>query len=142
MPCNLVEADRRFRSVYLLHQAVCTSETSVNFNETTRRYIPDDYHLHTGIREKLKCNIFVVLSPNSRLYTLHIIEPYPWIYFCETISLACGRLRHYSEASPRDTVHLWASNSHVLWPHGGRLFFFSHAIFSIVVFLNCSQQCG
>jgi hypothetical protein len=28
-------------------KAVCTSETSVYFNETTRRYIPENCHLHT-----------------------------------------------------------------------------------------------
>jgi hypothetical protein len=47
-PCSHVEADRRFRDAYCLHDdhrpddAVRTSETSVNFNLTTRRYIPDD----------------------------------------------------------------------------------------------------
>jgi hypothetical protein len=34
-PCNHVE-------VYLMMAAVHTSETSVNFNVTTRRYIPED----------------------------------------------------------------------------------------------------
>jgi hypothetical protein len=34
--------------------AVRTSETSVNFNVTTLRYIPDDSKLHTRHRENLK----------------------------------------------------------------------------------------
>jgi hypothetical protein len=55
-PYSLVEADRRFRStvrtasvITLMMEAVCTS---VYFNETTRRYIPGDCHLHTRHREK------------------------------------------------------------------------------------------
>jgi hypothetical protein len=50
-PCSLVEVDRRFKGRYCLHQqgdesfialmmeTVRTSETSVYFNETARRYI-------------------------------------------------------------------------------------------------------
>jgi hypothetical protein len=38
-PYSHVEIDRRFRSA-LMMEAVRTSETSVNFNVTTRRYIP------------------------------------------------------------------------------------------------------
>jgi hypothetical protein len=38
-------------------EAVRTSETSVNFNVTTRRYIPEDSKLHTSRRESLKCHI-------------------------------------------------------------------------------------
>jgi hypothetical protein len=55
-PCGLVEINRRFRGAYCLHYqanpprpddgAVSTSETSVNFYQTTRRNIPDDSHLH------------------------------------------------------------------------------------------------
>jgi hypothetical protein len=53
-PCSHVEVDLSFRGAYRLHQgdkwmitalmmeAVRTSETSVNFNMTTRRYIPED----------------------------------------------------------------------------------------------------
>jgi hypothetical protein len=49
-PCSTVEVDRRFRGVSCRHQkvtmeAVRTSETSVYFNGTTRRYIPEGYHL-------------------------------------------------------------------------------------------------
>jgi hypothetical protein len=38
----------------LMMEAVGTSETSVNFNVTTRRYIPEDSKLHTRRRENLK----------------------------------------------------------------------------------------
>jgi hypothetical protein len=35
-------------------EAASTSETSVNFYRTTRRYNPEDSHLHTRRRENLK----------------------------------------------------------------------------------------
>jgi hypothetical protein len=35
-------------------EAVRTSETSVNLNVNTRRYIPEDSKLHTRRRENLK----------------------------------------------------------------------------------------
>jgi hypothetical protein len=49
-PCSQVDVDRRFRGAYCLHhqgvalimEAVCTSETSININLTTRHYIPED----------------------------------------------------------------------------------------------------
>jgi hypothetical protein len=42
-PCSHVEVDRRF--IALMMEAVRTSETSVNFNVTTRRYISEDSKL-------------------------------------------------------------------------------------------------
>jgi hypothetical protein len=44
-PCSLVEVYRRFRVIALMMQAVSTSETSVNFYQTTQRYNPEDSHL-------------------------------------------------------------------------------------------------
>jgi hypothetical protein len=35
-------------------EATSTSETSVNFDQTTRRYNPEDSHLHTRRRVNLK----------------------------------------------------------------------------------------
>jgi hypothetical protein len=35
-------------------EAVNTSETTVNFYQTTRRYNPEDSHLRTNRRENLK----------------------------------------------------------------------------------------
>jgi hypothetical protein len=35
-------------------QAAGASETSANFDQTTRRYNPEDSHLHTRSRENLK----------------------------------------------------------------------------------------
>jgi hypothetical protein len=37
--------------------AASTSETSVNFYQTTRRNIPEDSHLHTRCRENLKSHL-------------------------------------------------------------------------------------
>jgi hypothetical protein len=52
-PCSHVEVYRHFRGAYCLHlygtlkmEAVCTSKTSVNFNVTTWRYIPENSKLH------------------------------------------------------------------------------------------------
>jgi hypothetical protein len=66
-PCSLVDVCRRFRGSYCLHrlndwtlialmmEAVSTSETSINFYQTTIRNIPEDSHLHTSRRINLKC---------------------------------------------------------------------------------------
>jgi hypothetical protein len=37
----------------LMMEAASTSEASVNFHQTTRRYNPEDSHLHTRRRENL-----------------------------------------------------------------------------------------
>jgi tRNA pseudouridine-54 N-methylase len=48
---SLVEIDRRFRSVYCLHdqgddvESVRTSEMPFFFNETTRRYVAEACHV-------------------------------------------------------------------------------------------------
>jgi hypothetical protein len=43
-------------------EAVCTSETSVNFYQTTRRNIPEDSHLYTRRRENLKSHLVILMS--------------------------------------------------------------------------------
>jgi hypothetical protein len=65
-PCGLVEVDRHFRGAYCLHhqvalmvEAVSTSETSVNFYETTRRNIPED--LHPFVRQRIEDSIEIDL---------------------------------------------------------------------------------
>jgi hypothetical protein len=50
--CIHVEVDRRF--IRAMIEAVRISETSVNFNVTTRCYIPQDSVLYTRRRENLK----------------------------------------------------------------------------------------
>jgi hypothetical protein len=48
----------------LMMEAVRTCETSVHSDETTRRYIPEDPHIHTLRREKL----------NSQCYSRNVYE--------------------------------------------------------------------
>jgi hypothetical protein len=60
--CSLIEIDQHLRCAYCLHhkiialmmETVNTSETSVNFYETTRCNIAEDSHLHTHRREMPK----------------------------------------------------------------------------------------
>jgi hypothetical protein len=47
-PCSLSKL------IALMKEAARTSETLVNFYETTRRYNPEDSHLRTHRRENLK----------------------------------------------------------------------------------------
>jgi hypothetical protein len=74
-PCSLVEIDRRFRGVTasitkaiaLMMEAASTSETSVNFYQTTRRNNPEDSHLHTHRRENLKSHMFTPIGAHFYL---------------------------------------------------------------------------
>jgi hypothetical protein len=78
--CSLVEIDQSFRGAYCLHhqnlmiEEVCTSETSVNFYETTWRNITEDSHLH----------------PESMFFSYDYPHegskywPNNWLYFCIT----------------------------------------------------------
>jgi hypothetical protein len=50
-PCSVVKV---FRLIALMMEAAGTSKTPVNFYQTTRRYNPEDSHLHTRHRESLK----------------------------------------------------------------------------------------
>jgi hypothetical protein len=43
-------------------EAVRTSEPSVHFNVTTRRYTPEDSKLHAGLHKNLKSHIFSISS--------------------------------------------------------------------------------
>jgi hypothetical protein len=47
----------RFSLIALMMEAARTSETLVNFYQTTRRYNPEDSHLRTHRRVNLKTNI-------------------------------------------------------------------------------------
>jgi hypothetical protein len=65
--CCLVEIDRRFglnRRFKLRRPSASTTltfqtETSINFNEITRHYIPEGCHLHNPCHENLKSHINV-----------------------------------------------------------------------------------
>jgi hypothetical protein len=56
-------SDGEYEHDTLIMEAVRTSETSVYFNETTRRYNPEGCHLHQIAR--LCLNFYVPNSPNS-----------------------------------------------------------------------------
>jgi hypothetical protein len=77
-PCSLVEIYLRFRGtcctlhqgcenvrglfIALIMEAASTSETSINFYQTTRRYNPEDSRLHTLRRENLKSYLIFELQ--------------------------------------------------------------------------------
>jgi hypothetical protein len=46
-----------FCAIALMMEAASTSETSVNFYQTTRRNNPEDSHLYTRRRENLKSHM-------------------------------------------------------------------------------------
>jgi hypothetical protein len=47
-PCSHIEVDLHFSGAYCLHhQGDDGGSTSVSFNVTTWRYIPEDFKLHT-----------------------------------------------------------------------------------------------
>jgi hypothetical protein len=58
--------------IALMMEAVSTSDTSVNFYETTRRNILDDSHLHTGSNENRKC----LLKPRLKFENFRLIKAY------------------------------------------------------------------
>lgn len=70
VPCTPVEVYRSFRCTYCLHHQG-TSETSVNFRQTTRRSIPSDSHLNTRSRKSLKSRQFSLIY-RSTVYRLYI----------------------------------------------------------------------
>jgi hypothetical protein len=49
----------------LVMEAAMTSETLVNFYQTTRRYNPVDSYLHTHRRENLKSYYLVLLAESE-----------------------------------------------------------------------------
>jgi hypothetical protein len=49
----------------LMMEAANTSETLVNFYQTTRRYNPEDSHLHTHRRENLKSYLYLLSSSDN-----------------------------------------------------------------------------
>jgi hypothetical protein len=56
-PCSVVEFTD-VSEVLLPSLSGSTSETSVNFYQTTRRFNPEDSYLHTRRRENLKSHLY------------------------------------------------------------------------------------
>jgi hypothetical protein len=85
-PCSLVEVHQRFRGPCCLHhqgliiglmmETARTSETLVNFYQTTRRYNPEDSHLRTHRRENLKSYLTLnpINSPNLFIVDLDVFN--------------------------------------------------------------------
>jgi hypothetical protein len=89
--CSLIGVNRRFREVYCLHnqgdesswsfitlmmEAVCTSETFV-YSQTTRRYIPEGCHPHSGRWGNLKSHwhFSIWVSCSRKIQTGNQIVP-------------------------------------------------------------------
>jgi hypothetical protein len=54
-------------------EAASTFKTSVNFYETTRRYISEDSHFHTRRRENLKSHKVVYFCSGCWIFILFVI---------------------------------------------------------------------
>jgi hypothetical protein len=69
---DTVADDRLKRAIALMMEAVHTSETSIYYNVTTRRFIPEDSTLLTRNRENLKsgANVIEYLNKLKRLVSL------------------------------------------------------------------------
>jgi hypothetical protein len=63
-----------FNLIALMMVAASTSETSINFCETTRRNNPEDSHLRTRRRENLKANDLFVVFIDYSLKTKFLIH--------------------------------------------------------------------
>jgi hypothetical protein len=63
-------------AIALMMEAARTSETLVNFYQTTQRYNPEDNHLRTHRRENLKSYLWYDLTAcsDNSLLKMHVIE--------------------------------------------------------------------
>jgi hypothetical protein len=94
----IVKVCQRFRGpCCLYHQgdlmmkAARTSETLVNFYQTTRRYNPEDSHVRTHRRENLKSYMFTLISFFGTKYTLLFV----WTFFL-LVNFISGNVQSYS----------------------------------------------
>jgi hypothetical protein len=63
-----------YSSIALMMEAASTSETLVNFYQTTRRYNPEDSHLHTRRLENLKSYLIQLHSHLAKLfYKMYVV---------------------------------------------------------------------
>jgi hypothetical protein len=81
-------------------EAVSTSETSVYFNVTTRRYIPEESKLHTRRRENLKSHTAVDLH-YFMYYTIYGLLARAWkqIMKAEVDITDCNWTSHFLRLS-------------------------------------------
>jgi hypothetical protein len=67
-----------FLSGILMMEAVCTSQTSINFNETVWCYIPEGCHLHVSYKIQRKMKTLPVLPFINELYVSYELFIYHW----------------------------------------------------------------
>jgi hypothetical protein len=65
--------EKRPERIALMMEAARTSETLVNFYQTTRRYNPEDSHLHTHRRENLKSYVKRSVSIHVQFFNTHVV---------------------------------------------------------------------
>jgi hypothetical protein len=72
--------------IVLMIEAVRTSETSVNLNVTTRRYIPEGSNLHTRRRENLKSHTSYMLHKEDAIHenkNTRLLLTFSATFFCD-----------------------------------------------------------
>jgi hypothetical protein len=96
-PCSLLGVNRRFRRAYCLHHQ--DDETSVNSNETIRRYIPEGSRVHIHLRENLKPHRLRIclfdakkklLTPSEAQYTVFNVPGFGCVYAFHMAVLGAG----------------------------------------------------
>jgi hypothetical protein len=95
--------------ITLMMEAVNSAKTSVNINQTIRRYIPGDSHFHTGHRENLRSHP----ESNSSTLVLRIHDNLPSLQF------SLFKMIDYQEVSvPKFSMHFsgesWSRSEVVL----------------------------
>jgi hypothetical protein len=63
-------------------EAIITSETSVNFYQTTRRNITEDSHLHTRRRENLKSYKTLIFEVNFQFQIVKVFRTFGSVSQC------------------------------------------------------------
>jgi hypothetical protein len=64
----------RWLAIALMMEAAGTSETLVNFYQSTRRYNPEDSHLRTHHRKNLKSYSFHFVSDIKSIFALSVMS--------------------------------------------------------------------
>jgi hypothetical protein len=61
-------SEEHVASILRLMAAICSSETSVDFQRTTQRSIPEDSTLHNNRCETLKSYIYTLIQNHTRVW--------------------------------------------------------------------------
>jgi hypothetical protein len=79
--------------IVLLMEAVQTSETSIYFNKTTRRYIPEGFHHHIHRRENLKSHLDLCGSSRVKWWAFVSMAVNLWVGCRGTHAFASQMIR-------------------------------------------------